>query len=95
MSRIIEEIINNPVILADYKKLPGYNIVKVQTVTGSSYLGYIKDTDEDGIWFEPLFDELHPAYIFKSDIMKIIIPKNPEEQKEILKRERSWFTEGK
>jgi len=42
-----------------------------------------------------LFDEFHPAYILKSDLKKIIIPTNPDEQKEIMKRERSWFTEGK
>ncbi|MDO8724786.1 MAG: hypothetical protein Q7J35_01800 [Candidatus Methanoperedens sp.] len=95
MSRIIEEIVNNPMLQADYKKRPGYNLVKVQTVTGSSYLGYIKDADEDGIWFEPLFDEFHPAYILKSDLKKIIIPTNPEEQKENMKRERSWFSEGR
>lgn len=95
MSRIIEEIVNNPTLQADYKKRPGYNLVKVQTITGSSYLGYIKDADEGGIWFEPLFDEFYPAYILKSDLKKIIIPTNPEEQKEIMKRERSWFSEGK
>jgi len=95
MSRIIEEIVNNPMLQADYKKRPGFNLVKVQTITGSSYLGYIKDADEDGIWFEPLFDEFHPAYILKSDLKKIIIPTNPEEQKESMKRERSWFSEGK
>ena len=95
MSRIIEEIVNNPTLLAEYKKRPGYNLVNVQTVTGSNYLGYIKDTDEDGIWFEPLFNDFHPAYIFKNDIKKIIVPTNPEEQKDIVKRERSWFTEGK
>jgi hypothetical protein len=58
-------------------------------------LGYIKDCDDDGIWFEPLYDDFHPAYIFKTDIKKIIVPTNPEEEKEIMRRERSWFTEAK
>ncbi len=58
-------------------------------------LGYIKDCDDDGIWLEPLYDDFHPAYIFKTDIKKIIVPTNPEEGKEIMRRERSWFTEAK
>ena len=95
MSRIINEIVNNPALLLDYKRKAGYNLVKVQTLTGSNYLGFIKDCDNDGLWFEPLFDDFHPAYIFKTDIKKIIVPTNPEEEKEILKRERYWFTETK
>lgn len=95
MSRIIEEMVNNPSLLEHYKKKPEYNLVKVQTLTGSNYLGYIKDCDDDGIWFEPLYDDYHPAYIFKTDIKKIIVPTNPEEEKEIMRRERSWFTEAK
>ncbi len=50
MSRIIEEMVNNPSLLEHYKKRPEYNLVKVQTLTGSNYLGYIKDCDDDGIW---------------------------------------------
>lgn len=95
MSRIIEELVNNPSLLEHYKKKPEYNLVKVQTLTGSNYLGYIKDCDNDGIWFEPLYDDFHPAYIFKTNIKKIIVPTNPEEEKEIMRRERSWFTETK
>lgn len=95
MSRIIEEIVTNPSLLEHYKNKPGYNLVKVQTLTGSNYLGYIKDSDDDGIWFEPLFDDFHPAYILKTDIKKIIVPTNPEEEKEVLRRERSWFTGNK
>ena len=95
MSRIIEEIVTNPALLEHYKNKPGYNLVKVQTLTGSNYLGYIKDSDDDGIWFEPLFDDFYPAYILKTDIKKIIVPTNPEEEKEILRRERSWFTGNK
>jgi hypothetical protein len=41
MSRIIEEMVNNPSLLEYYKKKPEYNLVKVQTLTGSNYLGYI------------------------------------------------------
>lgn len=57
----------------------------------------------EGMWecmsvyarIEPLSENFHPAYIFKTDIRKIIIPKNPEEEKEISRKERSWFTETK
>lgn len=92
MSRIIDEIVKNPNLLSDFKNKPENNLVKVQTVTGSTYLGYIKDSDEEGIWFEPLMGDFHPAYIFKNDIKKIIVPANPEEEIEALKRQKSWFT---
>ncbi|MCZ7362824.1 MAG: hypothetical protein O8C58_05765 [Candidatus Methanoperedens sp.] len=95
MSRIINEIVTNHELLRDYKRKPEHNLVKIQTLSGSSYLGYIKDSDDDGVYFEPLFDDFHPAYIFKTDIKKIIIPTNPDEQIETLKRERSWFNETK
>ncbi|VVB89380.1 Uncharacterised protein [uncultured archaeon] len=94
MSKIIDEIVRNPKLLADYKRKPETNLVKVQTLTGSTYLGYIKDSDEDGIWFEPLFEDYHPAYIFKTDIKKIIVPTNPEEEREALRRQKSWFAGG-
>ncbi len=95
MSRILDEIINNPEVLSDFKKKPGHNLIKVQTITGSTYLGYIKDRDEEGVWFEPLFfDEFHPAYILMKDIKKIIVPSNPEEEKEGLMKQRSWFTKS-
>lgn len=91
MSKIMDEIIRNPKLLENYNRKPRHNLIKVQTVTGSKYLGYIKDCDEDGIWFEPLFKDLYPAYIFKRDINKIIIPTNPDEEIEALKRQKSWF----
>jgi hypothetical protein len=93
MSRILEEIINNPGLLSDLKNKPAHNLIKIQTITGSTYLGYIKDCDEEGIWFEPLQEDFHPAFIFKSDIKKIIVPTNPDEEKEILKKQKSWFKE--
>lgn len=74
MGRIIEQIVNNPKILEDYKNKPEINLVKVQTVTGSTYMGYIKDSDEEGVWFEPLMGDFYPTYIFKSDLKKIIVP---------------------
>ncbi len=92
MSRIINEIVKNPKVLKDFKNRPNHNLIKVQTITGSKYLGYIKDCDEEGIWFEPLFGDFYPAYIFKKDIKKIIVPTNPEEEKKALQKERSWFT---
>ena len=92
MSRIIDEIINNPHLLEDLGNKPNYNLIKIQTMTGSKYLGYIKDCDDEGIWFEPLFDDFYPAYIFKKDIKKIIIPTNPEDERKALEKERSWFT---
>lgn len=85
MSRIIEVIVKNPKLLEEFKNKTGHNLVRVQTLTGSTYAGYIKDSDEEGIWFEPLFDDYYPAYILKSDIRKIIVPTNPEEEKEALK----------
>ncbi|NJD78661.1 MAG: hypothetical protein FIB08_16460 [Candidatus Methanoperedens sp.] len=92
MPRIINEIVKNPNLLIDFKNKPNHNLIKIQTITGSKYLGYIKDCDEEGIWFEPLFDEFYPAYIFNRDIKKIIVPTNPDEEKETVKKERSWFT---
>lgn len=85
MSRIIDIIVTNPEILDEFKKKPKHNLVRIQTSTGSTYAGYIKDSDDEGIWFEPLFDDYHPAYIFKADIKKIIVPVNPEEEKASLK----------
>lgn len=85
MSRIIDIIVKNPKLLEEFKEKPRHNLVRVQTLTGSTYAGYIKDSDEEGIWFEPLFDDYYPAYILKSDIKKIIVPTNPEEEKEKLK----------
>lgn len=93
MSRILEEVINNPGLLLKLKSKPAHNLIKIQTITGSTYLGYIKDCDEEGIWFEPLQEEFHPAFIFKSDIKKIIVPTNPDEEKDILIKQRSWFKE--
>lgn len=93
MSKILDEIITNLDLLADIKKRPKNNLIKVQTKTGSNYLGYIIDNDEEGVLFEPLFDDYYPAYIFKRDIKKIIIPTTPEEEKEILRKERSWFSD--
>ncbi len=84
-SKIIDAIVKNPNLLEDFKKKPGHNLVRIQTSTGSTYVGYIKEKDEDGIWFEPLFDDYYPAYIFKNDIKKIIVPINPEEEKASLK----------
>jgi len=92
MSRIIDEIVNDPGLMSNLKNKPGHNLVKLQTLTGTTYLGYIKDNDEEGVWFEPLLGDFHPAYIFKKDIKKIILPTNPEEEKEALKRQSSWFT---
>ena len=91
MSKIIDEIVKNPKLLEYFKKKPENNLVKIQTLTGSTYLGYIKESDEDGVWFEPLFNDFHPAYIFKSDIKKIIVPTNPEEEKDSISRQKSWF----
>jgi hypothetical protein len=85
MSRIINAIVTNPKLLEDFKKKPRHNLVRVQTSSGSTYAGYIKDSDEDGIWFEPMFEDYYPAYIFKSDIKKIIVPTNPEEEKATLR----------
>lgn len=85
MSKIIDIIVRNPKLLEEFGKKPAHNLVRVQTSSGSTYAGYIKDVDEEGIWFEPLFDDYYPAYIFKSDIRKIIIPTNPEEEKASLK----------
>ena len=93
MSRILEEIINNPNLLSELKNKPAHNLIKIQTITGSTYLGYIKDNDEEGVWFEPLHDDFHPAYIFKTDIKKIIVPTNPGEEKEMMKKQTSWFKE--
>lgn len=79
-SRIIEKIINNPNILNEFREKPRINLVRVQTITGSIYMGYIKDSDEEGIWFEPLSDDYHSAYILKKDLRKIMVPFNPEKE---------------
>ncbi|VVB87920.1 Uncharacterised protein [uncultured archaeon] len=85
MDRIIKSLISNPKLIDEYEKKQRQNLVRVQTTTGSTYAGYIKDSDDDGIWFEPLFDDYYPAYIFKTDIKKIIVPTNPEKEKKTLK----------
>lgn len=85
MSKIIETIVTNPDRLEELKNKPKYTLVRLQTSSGSTYAGYIKDSDEDGIWFEPLFEDYYPAYVFKTDIKKIIVPTNPEEEKASLK----------
>jgi hypothetical protein len=94
MGRIIEQIVKNPRILKDYQNKPEINLVKVQTVTGSTYLGYIKDSDEEGVWFEPLMGDFYPTYIFKSDLKKIIVPTNPEEEIEAIRKQKSWFKDS-
>jgi len=91
MGRIIEQIVNNPKILEDYQNKPEINLVKVQTKTGSVYMGYIKDSDEEGVWFEPLMGDFYPTYIFKSDLKKIIVPTDPEEEIEAIRKQKSWF----
>ncbi len=48
MSRI-EEMVNNTSLLEHYKKKPEYNLVKVQALTGSNYLGYKNDSKGVGI----------------------------------------------
>lgn len=93
VSRILDEIINNVNLIEELEQKSKNNLIKVQTKTGSNYLGYITDSDEEGIMFEPLFDDYYPAYIFKKDIKKIIIPTNPEEEISRIKKERSWFTD--
>jgi hypothetical protein len=85
MSKIIETIVTNPDLLEELKNKPGHTLVRLQTSSGSTYAGYIKDSDEDGIWFEPLFEDYYPAYVFKTDIKKIIVPTDPEEEKASLK----------
>ena len=94
MGRIIEQIVNNPAILEEYRNKPEINLVKVQTVTGSTYMGYIKDCDEEGVWFEPLMADFYPTYIFKSDMKKIILPTNPEDEIEAVRKQKSWFQES-
>jgi len=94
MGRIIEQIVNNPKILEDYQNKPEINLVKVQTKTGSVYMGYIKDSDEEGVWFEPLMGDFYPTYIFKSDLKKIIVPTDPEEEIEAIRKQKSWFKDS-
>ncbi len=79
-SKILEKIINDPNILEEFRKKPRINLVRVQTTMGSIYMGFIKDSDEEGIWFEPLSDEYHSAYILKKDLRKIMVPSNPEKE---------------
>ena len=79
-SKILDKIINNPNIIEEFRKKPRINLVRIQTITGSIYMGYIKDSDEEGIWFEPLSDDYHSAYILKKDLRKIMVPSNPENE---------------
>jgi hypothetical protein len=79
-SKILEKIINDPDLLEEFRKKPRINLVRIQTITGSIYMGFIKDNDEEGIWFEPLSDDYHSAYILKKDLRKIMVPSNPEKE---------------
>jgi hypothetical protein len=79
-SKILEKLINDPDILEEFRKKARINLVRIQTITGSIYMGYIKDSDEEGIWFEPLSDDYHSAYILKKDLRKIMVPSNPEKE---------------
>lgn len=77
-TKILDKIINDPDILEELRKKPRTNLVRIQTTSGTIYMGFIKDSDEEGIWFEPLSDDFHSAYIFKKDLRKIMVPSNPE-----------------